>query len=136
LPATDAMSERRSAFAVLHTWTQQLLYHPHVHCLVTGGGVSDDGANWSPARQAFLVPVKALAKLVRGKLRAAFQKRRPDLFLPDAAWSKRFAAVRGGAFASIQFQKPSLSFQREGRSSRAVQIAALFWLLLTSASRR
>ena len=74
--------------AVLHTWTQQLLYHPHVHCLVTGGGVSDDGANWSPARRAFLVPVKALAKLVRGKLRAALQKSRPDLVLPDAAWSK------------------------------------------------
>jgi hypothetical protein len=74
--------------AVLHTWTQQLLYHPHVHCLVTGGGVSDDGANWSPARRAFLVPVKALAKFVRGKLRAAFQKKRPDLVLPDAAWSK------------------------------------------------
>jgi hypothetical protein len=74
--------------AVLHTWTQQLLYHPHVHCLVTGGGVSDDGNHWQPARDAFLVPVKALAKLVRGKLRAAFEKRRPDLLLPEAAWSK------------------------------------------------
>jgi hypothetical protein len=74
--------------AVLHTWTQQLLFHPHVHCLVTGGGVSDDGANWRPARKAFLFPVKALAKLVRGKLRAALQKRRPDLVAPDAAWSK------------------------------------------------
>jgi hypothetical protein len=31
--------------AVLHTWTQQLLYHPHVHCLVTGGGISDDGGS-------------------------------------------------------------------------------------------
>ena len=74
--------------AVLHTWTQQLLFHPHVHCLVTGGGVSHDGSNWRPARKAFLVPVKALAKLVRGKLKAALQKRRPDLVLPDAAWSK------------------------------------------------
>jgi len=73
--------------AVLHTWTQQLLYHPHVHCLVTGGGVSDDGC-WRPARKAFLVPVKALAKLVRGKLRAALAKKRPDLALPKAAWSK------------------------------------------------
>jgi Putative transposase/Transposase zinc-binding domain len=74
--------------AVLHTWTQQLLFHPHVHCLVTGGGVSDDGEHWHPARDAFLVPVKALAKLLRGKLRAAFEKRRPDLVLPEAAWSK------------------------------------------------
>src|ERR1700723_3584658 len=74
--------------AVLHTWTQQLLYHPHVHCLVTGGGVSDDGRHWRPARRTFLVPGKALAKLVRGKLRAALQKKRPDLVLPDAPWSK------------------------------------------------
>jgi hypothetical protein len=74
--------------AVLHTWTQQLLYHPHVHCLVTGGGIADDGRNWHPARKAFLVPVRALARLLRGKLRAAFAKRRSDLVLPQAAWSK------------------------------------------------
>lgn len=39
--------------AVLHTWTQQLTYHPHVHCLVTGGGVSDNGRDWHPARNGF-----------------------------------------------------------------------------------
>jgi hypothetical protein len=60
--------------AVLHTWTQQLVYHPHVHCLVTGGGVSDDGRQWHPARNGFLVPFAALAKLVCGKLRAALSK--------------------------------------------------------------
>jgi hypothetical protein len=76
--------------AVLHTWTQQLHFHPHVHCLVTGGGVSDDGQHWHPARNGFLVPFAALAKLVRGKLRAALAKRRPDLVVPDAAWSKRW----------------------------------------------
>jgi hypothetical protein len=74
--------------AVLHTWTQQLVFHPHVHCLVTGGGVSDDGRLWHPARNAFLLPVKALAKLVRGKLKAAFAARRPDLVRPAAAWAK------------------------------------------------
>jgi hypothetical protein len=74
--------------AVLHTWTKQLLYYPHVHGLITGGGVSDDGGDWRSARRAFLVPVKALAKLVRGNLKAAFQKKRPDLVLPDAAWSQ------------------------------------------------
>ena len=74
--------------AVLHTWTQQLAFHPHVHCLVTGGGVSDDARLWHPARTDFLVPVKALAKLVRGKLRAGFAARRPDLVLPETVWSK------------------------------------------------
>ena len=76
--------------AVLHTWTQQLLYHPHVHCLVTGGGISDDGRHWLPARNGYLVPYRALADLARGKLRAALATRRPDLVLPEATWSKRW----------------------------------------------
>jgi hypothetical protein len=74
--------------AVLHTWTQQLVYHPHVHCLVTGGGVSDDGRDWRPARPDYFVPTKALAVLVRAKMKAALTRRRPDLVLPKAAWSK------------------------------------------------
>jgi hypothetical protein len=78
--------------AVLHTWTQQLVYHPHVHCLVTGGGVSGDGRDWYPARQAYLVPTAALAKLVRGKLKAALEQRRPDLIVPSAVWTKPWVA--------------------------------------------
>ena len=73
--------------AVLHTWTQQLLYHPHVHCLVTGGGVSSDGRDWYPARRLFFVPEMSLAKLVRGKLRALLANKRPDLIIPDTAWT-------------------------------------------------
>jgi len=75
---------------VLHTWTQQLAYHPHVHCLVTGGGVSADGRDWYPARKDFLFPERALAKLVRGKLKALLAKQRPDLIAPAAAWKKRW----------------------------------------------
>ena len=74
--------------AVLHTWTQQLVYHPHVHCLVTGGGISDDGRDWHPARKAFLVPHIALAKLLRGKLKAVLANKRPDLITPAATWAK------------------------------------------------
>ena len=75
--------------AVLHTWTQRLDYHPHVHCLVSGGGVSADGSHWHPTvRTDFLVPVKALAKLVRGKMRAAIAKRLPGVVVPAEAWRK------------------------------------------------
>lgn len=74
--------------AVLHTWTQQLIFHPHVHCLVSGGGISNDGSTWHPARRTFLVPIKALARLVRGKLRALLQRKRPDLVIPGAVWRK------------------------------------------------
>src|SRR6476660_10477858 len=75
-----------AVLTVLHTWTQQLSLHPHVHCLVSGGGISDDGSPWHPARRNFLVPIKALARLVRGKFRAMLQRKCPDLGIPDAVW--------------------------------------------------
>ena len=76
--------------AVLHTWTQQLSLHPHVHCLVSGGGISEDASTWHPARRNFLVPIKALAKLVRGKFRAMLRQTCPDLIIPDVVWRKRW----------------------------------------------
>ena len=79
-----------AVLAVLHTWTQQLNLHPHVHCLVSGGGISDDASTWHPARRKFLVPIKALAKVVRGKFRAMLRRKRPDLVISDAAWRTRW----------------------------------------------
>jgi len=52
--------------AVLHTWTRELEYHPHLHCIVTGGGLSPDGATWVSARRKYLFPVKVLSRLFRG----------------------------------------------------------------------
>ncbi len=53
-------------FAVLHTWGQQLLYHPHLHCVVPGGGLSPDGSRWvSCRRPRFFLSVRVLARLFR-----------------------------------------------------------------------
>ena len=65
---------------VLHTWTGQMGYHPHVHLLVTGGGVSDDGQSWREPPGQFLVPVKALSKLIVARFRDALKKTKPDNF--------------------------------------------------------
>ncbi len=81
-----------AVLAVLHTWDQQLNLHPHVHCLVSGGGVSEDGTTWHPARRNFLLPIKALARKVRGKFRALLQRACPDLVTPDLVWRKRWIA--------------------------------------------
>ena len=54
--------------AVLHTWTQKLLYHPHLHCLVPGGGLSADGTRWVPCKPRFFLPVRVLSLVFRGKL--------------------------------------------------------------------
>lgn len=59
---------------VLHTWGQNLLFHPHVHCVVTGGGLSSDGTRWIATREKYLLPVKVLGKLFRGKFLAALDQ--------------------------------------------------------------
>jgi hypothetical protein len=56
--------------AVLHTWGQNLLFHPHLHCVVTGGGLSPDGTRWVAGRERYFLPVKVIGKLFRGKFLA------------------------------------------------------------------
>ena len=51
--------------AVLHTWGQNLDHHPHVHCIVPGGGISPDGTRWVPCRPGFFLPVRVLSRLFR-----------------------------------------------------------------------
>ena len=53
--------------AVLHTWTRDMSFHPHLHCVVTGGGLSTDGTRWIACRPSFLFPVKMMSRLFRGK---------------------------------------------------------------------
>lgn len=53
--------------SVLHTWNRELQYHPHAHCIVTGGGLSLDGNRWVSSRSDFLLPVRVLGDLFRGK---------------------------------------------------------------------
>jgi hypothetical protein len=59
---------------VLHTWTRELLFHPHVHAIVTGGGLSDDGTRFVRARRRFLFPVRVMGALFRGKMLAALER--------------------------------------------------------------
>ena len=64
--------------AVLHTWGQNLQHHPHVHCVVPGGGLSPDGSRWVSCRPGFFLPVRVLSRVFRGKflalLRGAFDR--------------------------------------------------------------
>jgi hypothetical protein len=53
--------------AVLHTWGQNLMYHPHIHCIVTGGGLTKE-QKWRATRKKFFLPVKVLSRKLRGKL--------------------------------------------------------------------
>lgn len=62
------------AVAVLHTWGQTLTHHPHVHCVVPGGGLSRDGTRWIAGRPDFFLAVKPLAKLYRRLFLERLQK--------------------------------------------------------------
>ena len=52
-------------FAVLHTWGSNLLHHPHLHCVVSGGGLSPDGTEWISCQAGFFLPVRVLSRLFR-----------------------------------------------------------------------
>jgi Putative transposase/Transposase zinc-binding domain len=60
--------------AILHTWGQNLLFHPHLHCVVTGGGLSLDGSRWISCRPRYFLPVKVLGRLFRNKFLAGLKE--------------------------------------------------------------
>jgi hypothetical protein len=69
------LGARPAILTVLHTWTQDLRYHPHVHVLITGGGLAPDGTRWVPtARPDFLFPGYVLSPVFRGKMREALRR--------------------------------------------------------------
>ena len=79
------LGARIGFLAVLHTWTQRLEAHPHIHCVVPAGGVSPDGQRWiCPRGEKFFLPVKPLGYLFRGKfvayLKEAFADNRLEFY--------------------------------------------------------
>jgi hypothetical protein len=64
------LGARIGFLAILHTWGQNLMHHPHVHCVVPAGGLSGDGTRWIRCRPGFFLPVRVLSRLYRGKLLA------------------------------------------------------------------
>jgi len=64
------LGARIGFLAVLHTWSQNLLGHPHIHCVVPAGGLAPDGSRWIPCRRKFFLPIKVLSRMFRGKFLA------------------------------------------------------------------
>jgi len=65
--AKTRLDAQIGALAVLHTWSQTLTHHPHVHCVAPGGGLSADRSRWIRSKPNFLLPVRVLSKVFRGK---------------------------------------------------------------------
>lgn len=119
--------------AVLHTWTRELLFHPHVHCIVTGGGLSLDGARWVSTPRKFLFPVKVLGALLRGKLLDALRRAyaRGDFagfedFRDPQAFDRlmqKLARKHWVVYAKRAFGGPQHVFRYLGRYTHRVGIA-------------
>lgn len=65
--AASRLAAQLGITAVLHTWTREILLHPHLHCVVTGGGLSLDRTRWAACRDKYLFPVRVMGALFRGK---------------------------------------------------------------------
>jgi len=85
-------------FAVLHTWGQNLQHHPHLHCVVPGGGLSTDGKRWESCRPGYFLCVKVLSRLFRRlfleQLRSAFRKGKLRFFAELAELRKSACFIR------------------------------------------
>ena len=122
--------------AILHTWTQELRFHAHLHMVVTAGGVSLEGDRWIPAKNNFLVPVRALAKMVRGKfldgLERIFEQgkisfsgrvagwRDPAVF---KRWVRKLKRTKWVVYAKAPFGGPRYVFSYLGHYTHRVAIS-------------
>ena len=115
--------------AMLHTWGQTLTHHPHLHCVVPGGGLSPDGARWIACRPNFFLPIHVLSRFYRRlfleRLQAAFDAGRLRFFgdMARLAEARAFAAQtkRLRKISWVVYAKPPFGSPRPGpRLSRAL----------------
>ena len=127
---------RLGVTAILHTWTRDLRYHPHVHALVTAGGLTDSGARFVRRPGRYLFPVKVMGALLRGKVLAALRDlhRRRRLPLPAADLDRLCAQLARHAwvvYAKSAFRRVEHVLSYLGRYTHRVGLANSRILLVT-----
>lgn len=138
----ERLGAQLGATCVLHTWTRDLRFHAHLHCIVTGGGLHPDADRWvRPRSQDFLFPQQVLAKLFRGKLMAELVAANDAgaLELPDELKApKAFAQLRDQlykkkwvAYCKEPFAGPEQVFRYLGRYTHRVGLSNQRLLELT-----
>jgi len=130
--ARTKMEATLGVTAVLHTWTRDLRFHPHVHCLVTAGGLALDDSRWFP-RDGFLFPARVLGALFRGKMMGAIRRlQRDGVFFGFDAFDdpegfprlmQRLAKHRWVVYSKKPFASPEHLFRYLGRYTHRVGIA-------------
>lgn len=109
--------------AVLHTWTRALTFHPHLHCVVTGGGLALEGTRWVAARSGYLFPVAVVRTLFRGKVLAALRERAGTLVGYDPAVLATLRARDWVVYLQRPFAGAEAVFAYLGRYTHRVGIS-------------
>lgn len=134
----DRLGAQIGLTAVLHTWTRDLRFHPHLHCIVTGGGLAE-GGKWRSTGRDYLFPVSVLSKLFRGKMVAALDEAFRDGRLnvrglkgfggdvpDDVAWQRlkrKLYRTKWVSYAKPPFAGPEAVYQYLGRYTHRVGIS-------------
>ena len=96
-------------FGVLHTWGRQLQYHPHIHYIVPGGGLSKNDGRWHPSRIDFYLPVRAMSKIFKAKFKRQMKNHNLYSQIPDQVWQQSFnvdCQPVGSSERSIKYLAP------------------------------
>jgi hypothetical protein len=130
------LGARTGFIGILHTWGQNLMDHPHIHCVVPGGGLSPDRARWVSCRKGFFIPVRVMSSLFRGKfldyLKDSFES--GDLIFPGGIShlkdTRTFEVFRGQFYHKkwVVYCKPPFDgvegvFQYLGRYTHRIAIS-------------
>ncbi len=132
---TTRLDARLGITMVLHTWTRQLHFHPHVHAIVTAGGLAFDGSSWRPSSPQYLFPAKeVMSKLLRGKMMAALRTAHAggvfdgfDDFDDPEGFDRlmtRLAATNWVVYAKKPFREVDHVLQYLGRYTHRVAISS------------
>jgi hypothetical protein len=84
------LGARIGFIGILHTWGQNLSLHPHVHCVIPGGGLAPDGSKWVSCRAGFFLPVRVLSRVFRGKFINLLKRARDKGKLTDVGDDRAF----------------------------------------------
>jgi hypothetical protein len=109
---------------VLHTWGRNLAYHPHIHYLVAGGGWQETEHRWLPARPNFLLPVRALSRVFRGKLQQALRDTECYACIPAPVWQQEWVVhceSVGSGLQALQYLAPYI-FRVALRNNRLLKL--------------
>lgn len=125
--AQKRLGVRVGVIAVLHTWGQNLMDHPHIHCVVTGGGLTGNG--WRSSKRRFLLPVKVMSRLFRGKVLSFLKKAKLHFPGTMALLKETFARFLTGlsarewvVYCKPPFHGPASVIQYLGRYTHRVAL--------------